>query len=726
MDFEIENGYTKADMFEALGRTIYRWRWAVLGLAMAVVAVAAVYGTAVFGKLGSGGFEGTQFESYQAGQEISDHFGGDESLLVLFTAHNGWRVADPRFEAAVAKTLGVLKGDSAVDSVADIYTSSAPQLVSHDQHSTYAVVGLKGDQAAAMNAVKRLRPKLASDVLEVQTGGAPAINLDFNSQIAKDLAKAETISFILLAVLLVIVFRGLVAAALPLALGAFGVLGAFLVVRLLTNVTSVSQYAINVIILLGLGLSIDYSLFMVNRFREELRQGGETRMALLTTMRTAGRTVLFSGLTVILSLLGLLIFPIGFLRSMGMGGSAAVAVAVIGALTVLPALLAVLELRVDAWSFGRTRADYRALTSGRHPQQRPAHTWWYRMAQGAMRRPLVTIALIVFALAFVGQYFMRAEFSSADYRSLPDGTASKAVSVALANDFSGGSNSPIDVVIQAPLTAQKTAAEVADYMVRLHQLPGVKNVTMRPSRDKKWVLLELSYNSAYDQKLARDLVTAVRNQPHPGGWNLKVGGQTAELVDLLHAIGHYALYAALVVVVALVLLLFIMLRSLVVPLQALFMNVLSLSATFGALVWVFQEGHLAKWLGFTSVGSVDATQPVLIFGIAFGLSMDYSVFLLSRIKEQYDQSYDMRDAIAQGVQKTGPIITAAATLFIVVVAAFATSPIPIIKQIGIGLGLAVFIDAFLVRTMLVPAIMVIFGRANWWPGHRQQRLAKRG
>lgn len=716
MDSGLEGRYTSVSMFGALGRVMFRWRWAVLVLAVAVVAVAAVYGTAVFGKLDSGGFVGSGFESYQAQQEISDHFGSDETLLVLFTSHNGWKVTDPRFETAVDKTLGAVKGDSAVVSITDVYLSPAPQLVSNDGHSTYAVVKLKGDQQAATDAAKRLRPELTSDTLTIETGGGPAINQDFNNQIAKDLAKAETISFILLALLLVVVFRGLVAAALPLALGAFGVLGAFLVVRLLTNVTTVSQYAINVIILLGLGLSIDYSLFMVSRFREEMRQGSEMRAALLATMRTAGRTVFFSGLTVILSLLGLLIFPIGFLRSMGMGGSAAVAVAVIGALTVLPALLAVLGVRVDAWSFGRTRADYRALREGRMPSARPAHTWWYAMAQRAMKWPVVTIAVIVIPLAFAGQYFMRAQFSSADYRSLPDGTSSKIVSVALANDFPGGSNSPIDVVVKAPFTTPKTAADLADYTLRLRQLPGVKDVTLRPSADKQWVLMEVSYNSAYDQKLARDLVTSVRNEAHPGGWSVQVGGQTAQLVDLLAAIGRYAIYAVLVVVVALVALLFIMLRSLVVPLQALLVNVLSLSATFGALVWVFQEGHLAKWLGFTSVGSVDATQPVLIFGIAFGLSMDYSVFLLSRIKEQYDESYDIRDSIAEGVQKTGPIITAAATLFIVVVAAFASSPIPIIKQIGMGLGLAVFIDAFLVRTLLVPAIMVLFGRGNWWPG----------
>jgi RND superfamily putative drug exporter len=438
------------------------------------------------------------------------------------------------------------------------------------------------------------------------------------------------------------------------------------------------------------------------------------------TMRTAGRTVFFSGLTVILSLLGLLIFPIGFLRSMGLGASAAVAVAVVGALTALPAVLSILGYRVDAWAFGRVRADYKALRSGQVPLPRGGHSRWYRAAQWAMRWPVLTIGLIVIPLVFMGQFFLRATFSSADYRSLPVGVQSRDVAVALVNDFPGGNSNPVQVVAQVP-TGPQMVAELANYQDALHRLPGVQGVTIRRSGD--WVLLNVSYNSDYDQQLARDLVADARGTAHPAGWSVKVGGSTANLVDLLAVIRHYAVYAVLVVALALVVLLFIMLRSLVIPLQALFVNFLSLTATFGVLVWIFQEGHLSKWLGFTAVGSVDATQPVLIFGIAFGLSMDYSVFLLSRVKEQYDQDHDIRESVASGVAKTGPIITSAAVLFIVVVAAFATSAIPLIKQIGVGLGLAVFIDAFLVRTLLVPAIMVLFGRGNWWPGAAWRRTS---
>jgi RND superfamily putative drug exporter len=282
------------------------------------------------------------------------------------------------------------------------------------------------------------------------------------------------------------------------------------------------------------------------------------------------------------------------------------------------------------------------------------------------------------------------------------------------NDFVGQSNDPIQIVIHSA-KGPEAPAQLMQYINSVNTQPGVSQVIIA-RRKGDYTLVNASYGSASDEQLARDLVRDIRKLPAPDGWDVKVGGQTASLVDLLASLQQYAVYALGVVAIALVVLLFVMFGSIVVPLQALFVNVLSLSATFGILVWIFQEGHLEKLLGFTSVGSIDATQPVLIFGIAFGLSMDYSVFLLSRVKEQFDQDGDIRESVAEGVQKTGPIITSAAVLFIVVVGAFATSKIGLIKQVGIGLGLAVFIDAFLVRMLLVPAIMRLFGRWNWWPG----------
>jgi uncharacterized membrane protein YdfJ with MMPL/SSD domain len=729
----------------------------VLAAAIITTAIAATYGTAVFSHLNTGGFYSTNFDSYRAEQQIADHFGGSTgSLIVLFHSASGLTVDSPTFEAAVNQTLQVAKADHGVSSVSDYYTTHAPAMLSSDHTSTFAVVQIAGNDAQVLATTTELRPKLSSSLLTVETGGDPGVNEDFNNQIASDLKKAETISFIALAVLLIIVFRGLVAALLPLLLGAFGVLGAFLVVRLLTEVTTISQYAINVIILLGLGLSIDYSLFVVSRFREELRRH-QVQQAITITMQTAGRTVFFSGLTVILSLLGLMVFPINFLRSMGIGASCAVAVAMIGALTLLPALMSKLGNRVNALSFGTTRGDYLAIKRGETVSDHQRSRIWYRVAKFAMRRPVVTIALIVIPLAFMGQYFRLASFSSADYRSLPAGTQSRLVAEALNNDFPGGGANPIQIIVHTagPVLQASTLQDLKNYQSSISHLAGVTAVTsvltLNPALpladystsfnsaetpavtraavanfvSGQYTVLDVTYKSSYDMPLAKNLVTEIRAQSRPSNWTVLVGGMSADLVDLLASLGHYAVYAAVIVVVALFLLLLVMLGSVVVPIQALVANILSLSATFGILIWVFQEGHLSKLLGFTSVGSIDATQPVLIFGIAFGLSMDYSVFLLSRIKEHYDQNGDPGESIALGLQKTGPIITSAAILFIVVVSAFATSAIPLIKQIGLGLALAVFIDAFFVRMLLVPAMMYLFGHATWWAPAWIKAISKR-
>jgi uncharacterized membrane protein YdfJ with MMPL/SSD domain len=710
-------------LFQALGVFINRNKALVLALAVVFMVIAAIYGTGVFSHLDSGGFSSPNFESYQAEQEVSSQFVGSQALVVLFKSNNKMSAKSPRYEAAVAQTLKVTQNAPHVSGVLDYYNTHDPSMISKDQSETYAIIEVSGSAASADATGAHLRPLLASSVLGIKTGGLIGIDQDFSTQIAKDLAKAETISFILLAILLLVVFRSLVAAPLPLILGAFGVLGAFLAVRLLTNIATISQYAINVIILLGLGLSIDYSLFMVNRFREELRNNPSSE-ALVLTMKTAGRTVFFSGLTVILSLCGLLVFPINFLQSMGVGASAAVAVAMLGALTVLPAMMAVLGNRVNALAFGRVRYEYQAIKKKAAVSERPKSIW-YQVAKIAMWRPIITIGVIVIPLVFFGQYFLQATFSSADYRSLPASSQSRQVAEALNNDFPGGGSNPIEVVVHASgaTTNPVVMNELKNYSSYLNNLPGVTGVSHSAKGD--YFVTNVSYNSPDDETLARDLVADIRSGSHPDGWNIKVGGPTADLVDLLASIGHYAIYAGGIVALALFVLLLFMFRSLLIPMEALFVNILSLSATFGILVWVFQYGHLSKLIGFTSLGSIDATQPVLIFGIAFGLSMDYSVFLFSRIKEQYDQNGDVVASIAQGLDKTGTIITSAAILFIVVVAAFASSVIPIIKEIGFGLATAVFLDAFFVRMLLMPAIMRLFGRANWWaPTFMRRKSAK--
>jgi uncharacterized membrane protein YdfJ with MMPL/SSD domain len=716
-------------MFSALGRFIIKRSPWLLALGVAIIVGGATYGTGVFNYLGSQGFDDPNSESAKAQQIINDQFGDQfGTLLVHFSSNDNLKVDDPEYQQAVISALEPIHSNPKVKTVIDYYGTGNPAFKSFDSKQTYAVVQVEGNDDEASDTISTLRTQVHSDRLTVNTGGVAAINEDFQDQIQKDLARAETISFIFLTILLIVVFRSLVAAALPLLLGAMGVLGAFLIVRLITNVMDVSQYAINVITLLGLGLAIDYSLFVVNRFREELRGGRSPKEALQRTIETAGRTVFFSGFTVILSLLGLLIFPINFLQSMGVGGAAAVAVAMLSALTVLPAILYLLGHRVNWLSFGNVRSEYQAAQAGKAIKHTEKRSIWYRIAGWATQRPILSILLIVIPLALISQIFLQAKFSSPDYRSLPDGSSSKVVAEALKNNFPGGGNgNPIQVLVHLPAgsTPESTAALTSTLMKdQIQPLSGVTQSRVA-NANKDYVLIEVGYNSEYDEPLARDLVQNLRDQAAPAGTEMWVGGTTAQLVDLLSALTHFAPYAGLLVAIALTVLLFLMLGSVMVPLQAIFVNLLSLSATFGILVWIFQEGHLEKLLGFTSVGSIDATQPVLIFCIAFGLSMDYAVFLLSRVKEEYDHSNQVVDSVKEGVQKTGSIITSAAVLLIVVVGAFATSSIPLIKQIGVGLALAVFIDAFIVRMLLVPAMMSLFGRANWWAPSWLRSLSER-
>ena len=726
-------------MLAALAKFTHRFRLLILLAGLAFVAAGVIYGTKVFDHLSQGGFDDTGSDSYQASRIITQRLGQtDASLLVLFSSDEA-KVTDPSYKSAVTVALSQVAADPAVRQVTTYYTADEQSLVSKDQKSTYAVISLAGTKQEQQKAVERLRPQFRSDALQIQLGGPAAVNEELKHQAESDLAKIETISFPILALLLLVVFRGFVAASLPL-LGGFSILGAFIITRLLTGVMEVSQYAINIITVLGLGLAVDYSLFMVSRFREELRERlGKVEEALRKTMQTAGRTVLFSGLTVVVSLLSLLVFPLNFLQSMGVGGAAAVMVAMVGALTVLPALLALLGNRINALSFGRIRRTYRAIQAG--AATRPAGGMaWSAISRFSMRWPLLVIVLTLVPLIIAGLPFLRANFGLPDVRALPVNSEAREVSKTLERDF-GRESRPIQVVLRAPSRAMEQAniAAAHKYASRLRTQPGVKRVAARYQQyyspiavnpgtlrlkeryaSGPYILLNVYYDGDSQSKQMQDLVKRIRQVPAPKRFEAEVGGETAALVDLLAALREYIPYGLAIIVGTLFILLMIMLRSLLIPLKAIVMNILALSAAFGAQVWIFQEGRFTDLLGFTPVGSIDATQPILIFAIAFGLSMDYAVFLLSRIKEEYDRTGDNTQAVAAGVQKTGGIITSAALLLLVVIGSFATSSIPIMRQIGIGLGLAIAIDAVIVRLFLVPATMRLLGRANWWPGGRIQ------
>jgi trehalose monomycolate/heme transporter len=706
--------------FAALGHIVFRRRRWVLALAGAFLAFAATWGTGVFGSLISSGFEDPGSESARALARAEDSVGRDAADVVVLYRDGGRPVEDARFRDDVQQHLAGLPADL-VTGTTTWWTSGgrADALVSRDRTQTYAVLHLAGaDDDALMDSYDALEPRLrdAPPGLTVRLGGDEAIASDITSQVSEDIGRAEQLSLPIVMVLLIVVFGGLTAASLPLAIGGLAILGSFTMLRLLSLATDVSVFSINIVTMLGLGLAIDYGLFVVSRFREELRAGASTEDAIVRTMSTAGRTVAFSGLTVAISLASLLLFPQVFLRSMGFGGMAAVLVAMVGALTVLPALLAVLGHRVDSL---RIRLPRRL--------QRPRQTWqaaaqeratggaWARLAHSVMRRPVVYVAVIVPVLLLVGSPFLRVEFGGVDHRALPAGTESRVVAEALLTDFPGGSTSTIDPVVtfaDGILDAADRTA-LAGYVGRLRELPGVASVDVTAEKNGT-ALVSVRHRYEGISSDARGLVDDVRAVPAPTGADVLVGGRAADLRDLLSSLSATLPWMGLFVLGVTLVLLFLAFGSVVLPVKAVVMNVLSLSASFGALVWIFQDGHLSGLLGFDSTGAIEATQPILMLAMAFGLSMDYEVFLLSRMREQWDRTGDNTLAVAGGLQRTGKIITSAALLLVVVIGAFATSGIVFIKMIGVGMIIAIVVDATIVRALLVPATMRLLGRWNWW------------
>ena len=695
-------------IFERLGRLMYRRRLLVLVLAGAFIAAAGIWGTSVFGRLQTGGFEDPQSESARAVTALEHDLGRQATdVVVVYQAPSGsdLTVDDPAFAAAVTAVLDGLPGTDVV-AVASYWSTGADAFVSADRHETYAALQLAGaDEQARVDAYERIADDLKASGLTTLRGGSVPISADINEQVSADIARAESLSTPVLVVLLMIVFGSLAAASLPMAIGGLAILGAFTGLRVLTTVTDVSIFSVNIVTMLGLGLAIDYALFVVSRFREELHAGHEVEDAVAVTVATAGRTVAFSGVTVAVALSALLLFPQNFLRSMGYGGIFAVIVAMVSALTVLPALLAVLGHRVDAL---RVPLPWAKRSPGGTADAEDGA--WARLARAVMRRPLPVLVAVVAVLVVLGLPFLRVTFGGVDARVLPAGTESRVADGALSTDFSAGNaGNPIDVVVRD--TTEPAA--LTSYVAALRAVPGVVTAEVARSEGGTAHVVVTSLGEAQD-RANLDLVTALRAVASPAGTEVLVGGMSASQVDLLDSVADRLPWVLLYLASTMFVLLFLAFGSVVLPLKAIVMNVLSLSATFGVLVWGFQEGHLSGLLGFTSTGYLEATQPVLIFAMAFGLSMDYEVFLLSRIREEWDLTGDNTRAVARGLQRTGGIITSAALLIVIVVGAFASSGITFIAMIGVGLTVAILVDATLVRALLVPATMRLLGRWNWW------------
>ena len=712
-------------MMQRWGHFVARRAWTVLIAGLVLVAAAAVFGLGVFGSLSSGGYDDPA--SASARSLVKEHatFTSHDADIVVIYSSPSMKVSDPGFQSSVSNVIkGLPKGS--IQRVTSWYQTPSPALISKDQHATRIILALSGtSQSHKATLYDQVSPHLDAKGLTTSVGGQWAVFRDVNHRVSSDIAKAEVISMPIVIILCLVFFGSVTSALMPAFVGGVAIFGAFAFVRAITTVTDVSVFSINIITLIGMGLAIDYALFVVSRFREELaKQPGTERekvnAAIAATMATAGRTVLFSGLIVAASLASLLIFKQSFLRSMGYGGVAAVLAAMLAALTLLPALLAVLGPRIEAgrmpWRRGsRLRAD--AGQPGADTDGVDEDGAWARLAHSVMRRPVAYLLVITVALLALGAPFLSVRWGSTDERVLPASAPSRVAADLGAREFGGGTSSA-NIVVEGASRPQLVA-----YLGRLGAVRGVRSaqvidqVVTAPGGARTTSLVQVSWLGESQSQQSQQLVRDLRTVDPGAGANALVGGASASAVDLVDSIGARLPWMGLFVVAVMLILLFIAFGSVVLPLKAVVMSALSLTASFGVVTWVFQDGHLSGPLGFTSTGYLDVTQPILMLAIIFGLSMDYEVFLISRIREEWDRTADNTTSVANGLQRSGRIITSAALLLAVVIGGFATSGIVIMKMIGIGMLVAVLIDATVVRALLVPATMRLLGTLNWWaPG----------
>jgi putative drug exporter of the RND superfamily len=718
-----------ADMLTRFAQTVVRRRRAVLIGALLAVIAAFAYGGNVASKLSSGGFTDPASPSSRADAILDSQFhAGNANLVLLVTARTG-TVDSPAAAAEGNALTAQLAADAGVDGVASYWSlGSVAPLRSGDGRQALIFARLTGSDDQVNTRVHQLTPGLVGmhGPVEVAATGQAAVFRQLGDTVTKDLGKAEGIAIPVTLVLLVFVFGSVIAASLPLAVGVIAIGGTFAALTAIQGVTNVSIFSLNLTTALGLGLAIDYSLFIVNRYRDELRAGLPPDRAVVRTVETAGRTVLFSSATVAISLGALLVFPLYFLRSFAYAGIAVVVIAAAGALVVLPALLAALGQRVNALDARRAIL----LRLGRQPHTPEiGEGFWHRLATAVMRRPVPIATAVIVVLLVLGSPFLGVHFADPDARVLPPTASTRAAADAIAANFRSGETNAFAVV--AP--KGNGASDIASYAARVSTVAGVARVDAltgsyaagrrvaapTPALSARFAnptgtwLSVVPVDTLQPQSPAGEhLVDHIRALPAP--WPVLVDGASAQLIDANAAIFAKVPLALGIIAVVTFITLFLMFGSVLVPLKALVLNVLSLTATFGAMVWVFQEGHGAGLLQFTATGTLNTTMPILMFCIAFGLSMDYEVFLLSRIKEEHDHGATTTAAVARGLERTGRIVTSAAALLAVVFLSFATSSVSFIKLFGVGLTLAVLMDATLIRGLLVPAFMRLAGNANWW------------
>jgi len=694
-------------MIERLARLADHRPKRVLIFAAILFAIAGVLGAGVADRLAPYGADDPDTESVIAEQRLEDAGYRATEVIVLV---EGVDVQSADGAQRVKRITSQLSDDDAVAAVNGFLSTKSDAFVSRDGDSTYLAVSLRSsDDDTNQKTAERIAEEFGGDP-GVTVGGAALAQKQVNEQTESDLQTAELYAFPILFLLSLLFFRSLVAALLPLFVGGLAIVGTMVMLRGASEVTSVSIFALNLVTGLGLGLAIDYSLFMVSRYREEIAKTGPGLTAMRRTMATAGRTVLFSSLTVAGALASLIVFPQRFLYSMGIGGALVALIAAAISLLILPAVLSVLGERVNSLSpaFLRRRAEADA---------RPAHEgFWYRLSQLVMRFPGriaigASVLLIVMGLPFLG-----IKFTSVDAQVLPETASAHRVDDSLRADFPPFHDSPITL---AATGADR--AEVARIVDDVEAIPGVASVDP-PQRLEggAYVINAISKDPPLSEE---SQATVERIRDSVGG--VLVGGFTAHYIDLQDSLGQHLPYVLAIVVLVTFVVLFLMTGSVVLPVKQVLMNALGLSATFGILILVFQDGRFEDLLGYTRQGALASTQPLLLFAVVFGLSTDYGVFLLARIKEARDSGFDDRESVAVGLERTGRIVTAAALLFAVAIGAFVTSQIIFLKQLGFGTAVAVLIDATIIRALLVPALMRLLGRWNWGAPSPLRRLHER-
>jgi RND superfamily putative drug exporter len=697
-------------MFERLGHFSYRRRKIAVFLFVIGILAAGGVGSSVFSRLDSGGYSNPKSDSYKVYNYIHDTLKiADPTIIVVVDAGNT-DISDPQvtqralaLEAKMAKEKGVTKTLS--------YWSAGGE-------KTFKSTDGKAGYILVYSAAEAFTPesqKLGDyfqknydgkiDGFTLYSGGVGVVGNAINKKISKDLSISEAISIPATFILLVFVFGAMVASAMPLVVGVSAILGAFFILYLFTLFTDVSIYALNLTTGMGLGLGIDYALLMVNRFREELHLGKDVEDSIITTLKTAGKTVFYSGLTVFVTLLSLTFFPLPFLKSFGYAGVSVVALAVAGALFGLPPILAMVGPKIDK---GVVRKS--AITPKEDGR-------WAQTARMVMRRPVAIVLLALIVLGIFASPLKNIAFSQGDSRMLPESNSAAIATAVQAARFSGQTGNPVEIII---LKGVGREAEIAAYSTKLADVNGIFAVTPPQTygEDVRIVAYETMLPRTPE---AQKMIHDIREIKAPEG--TLVGGVAADYTDSQDGISSTLPWALGWIAISVLVLIFIFTGSIILPIKAVLLNVLSLGATMGALTWVFIDGHM-QWLvgSFTLTGTLDTSIVILISVVVFGLSMDYELFLLSRIREEHMAGKSNIESVATGLQRSARIITAAALLLAVVFAAFITSGVTSIKSMGFGVALAVILDATIVRGLLVPALMRLFGERNWWAPKWMQRF----